>query len=418
MKGNKAMKKIVATLLLVGLCLSMLPLSAFAVEGVDIKADNLAQAEGVTTISFYSHEDTTDNWSIANINDGDSIETVGGLGNGKAGGYHSKYYQNEADAEDQFVGYNFGKKVTFNTVIITPVMASTFPVDFEIQVSNDGKAWTPVVTKTGYSITSTAGYLPQTFTFDPQTAQYMRLYVTKLGRDSAFFLLKLTEMEVYNLEETDAPVNIAAGKPVSSDSHHEDGPWSLDYFNDGDRVNLCTTKLDYGQFAGYHSNPNTPRDGGANAHAQITIDLGVGSKFNQVVIYPSHELRSVKLLNNAPDDANFPLGVFFPENYEIQVSDDGEHFTAVKTVTNTPKSDAKPVVLDFDTTTARYIRLYMYNITHYIKLTEFEVYNIEPTTDPGETESPTTGSALPALVCIAGIAITLCALVIKRRRYN
>ncbi len=409
------MKKITAALLLAGLCAALLPTSAFA-AGTNGDT-NLALGDGVEVLAYYSHEDPNDNWGLANINDGDPIETVGSLGNGKAGGYHSMYYSNEADQEPQYVGYNFGKKVTFNTVVVTPTTAGIFPVDFEIQVSNDGQNWTSVVTKTDYAITSTAGYVPQTFEFASQTAQYVRIYATKLNRDAYNYAMKLTEMEVYNLDKADRPVNIAAGKPVESDSHIDSGAWNLTYFNDGDRMNLSTTNLDYGQFAGYHNSLDTPAlDGGADAHIQVTIDLGAGSKFNEVVIYPSHEVYSVKTLNGQVENEAYPLGVYFPENYQIQVSDDGETWKTVKTVTNTPKSDINPVVLDFDSVTARYVRLYMEKLTHNIKLSEFEVYDTTSASDPVVPNPAETGSTLPALVCLGGTAIAAGICLIKRRR--
>ncbi len=428
------MRKITAFILAAGLCASLLPLSVSAAESTNLALD-------AEPICAYSHEDANWGWGLANLNNGNVIETFGALGHGSGAGYHSGYGTEQPDP--QYVGYNFGAKKTFNTMIVYPISANTFPVDFEIQVSNDGESWTTVLQESDYEIATSAGYCPQTFSFDTQEAQYVRLYATKLNNDGTNYAMKLTEVEVYNItvEEAERPANIAAGKPVDSDSHHEDGPWSLAYINDGDRVNLCTNNLDYGQFCGYHTSPSTPRDGGADAHAQFTIELGEGSKFDQVVIYPSHELYSVKMLNNAPDDPSNTNGVFFPSDFKIQVSNDGESWTDVVAKTGYTIDGINPAVFNFEQQTAKYIRFYMENLTAYVKLSEFEVYDTSsasgdveveppvseqpatpeqptnPTNPEQPAEPPKTGTMLPIFILLAGASVAGICLA-HRKRYN
>lgn len=395
------MKKLVTLFLLTGLCAALLPLSASAAEN----AANLAASDGVEVICDYSHEDNDWNWHASNLNDGDPIEAVLLNGTGSGGGYHSAYGASEAyggsNGENyQYVGYNFGAKKTFNTVVITPVAHNTFPVDFEIQVSDDGENWNAVVTKTGYAISEEEhAYCPQTFTFDTQNAQYVRLYATKLNSDGANYAMKLTEVEVYNVTDSASGAeNLAKGKPVESDSHHEDGPWSLVNINDGDRVNLNTSQFDYGQFAGYHSSPSTPQDGSEAAQAQFTIDLGAGTKFDTVVIFPSHEKFSCK----APVEGD---GIFFPENFKIQYSDDGETWTDALTKTGYVCDGTDAQTFTFDEVTGRYIRFQMVNMTGYAKLAEFEVYSTaeeelppvdEPVTPGGTPDTPDTPDEKPS----------------------
>ncbi len=417
------MKKLVTLLLLTGLCAAALPMSVSAAETA-----NLAAADGVEIICDYSHEDDGWNWHASNLNDGDPIEAVNMNGQGYGAGYHSAYGASEAYGGShgenyQYVGYNFGAKKTFNTVVITPVAKNTFPVDFEIQVSDNGESWKSVVTKTGYAISEEEyTFCPQTFTFDSQSAQYVRLYVTKLNNDGVNYALKLTEFEVFNVTETTtAPENLAKNKPVTSDSYHVDGPWNLAYINDGDRANLNTSQFDYGQFAGYHSSPSTPRDGSDAAQAQFTIDLGEGTKFDTVVIYPSHEKYSFK----APVDGD---GVYFPANFKIQYSADGESWTDALTKTDYVCSGVGAQTFTFDEVTARYIRFQMVNMTGYAKLTEFEVYStakeeqppvVNPPVDPG-TETPTAPSTgdftMVAIAAVTLLSLTVVGLTARKRK--
>ncbi len=393
-------------------------LASFA--GVFSFADEANLALGATPIyGGYSHVDDVWNWNIANINDGDPLEITHNPenGGGTASGYHSGFGGSMPDP--QWVGFDFGAKKTFNTMVVYPVNTYTHPVDFEIQVSNDGETWTTVLSKTDYSIPTYCtpnahGYLPQTFTFDSQNAQYVRLYATKFGHDGANYAMKLTEIEVFNITEQApaGPENLALRKPITSDSAHTDtssNTWGIENLNDGDRVNLCTHYLDYGQYVGYHTSPATPHDGSDAAKAHVTIELGEGTTFNKVVIIPSNELYSIKTLENRNDDPSNPQGLYFPENFRIQVSNDGETWTDVVVKTDY-QATVDPQVFEFDAVTGKYVRLQMEKLTHFVKLTEFEVYNVEsdtpapPAVDPVPTgDGMLIGSALLAVVSLAGV---------------
>ncbi|MHB8581567.1 MAG: discoidin domain-containing protein [Ignavibacteriaceae bacterium] len=83
---------------------------------------------------------------------------------------------------------NLGVKSEISKVILTPRVAAgapmCFPVNFKLQYSNDGSIWTDIYGQsyTNYSCTDTLG---QEFVFDSSiSAQYIRLYATKLSADS------------------------------------------------------------------------------------------------------------------------------------------------------------------------------------------------------------------------------------------
>lgn len=431
----KKFTKALAIILVAAMAAVMIPTGIFAAEPENI-------ALGATPFTdTYSHVDADWNWNISNINDGDIYEIGASPVQGQTGtrgGYHSGF--GTAMPDPQWVGLNFGEAKTFNTVVIHPVNYNTFPNDFEIQVSDDGENWTSVVTKTDYSIelksTNEAhSFVPQTFTFDSQNKQYVRIYATKLTHDGSNYAMKLTEFEVFNITETApaGPVNLALGKTVESDSHHEGSTWGIQNINDGDIYNMVSQHLDVGQFAGYHLGTQTPRDGGENANAQITIELGENTTFNQFVIYPSHELYSIKNALGRPDDPNNAVGIHFPKNFKIQCSDDGETWTDIvvkedytvdtSALVRTQGDEASviviPQVFDFEAVTAKYVRLQMNNLTDYIKLSEIEVYNIVDDADQTETGSDDTAEntktgdmaivfiAVAAVVSLAGTALVI-----------
>jgi hypothetical protein len=156
------MKKLIATLLLACLCVSLIPMSVSA----DAPENLAAGLSGDSILTAYSHEDGSWNWGKANLNDGDLLEIIVRPDNqrGDASGYHSAY--GGSMPAPQYAGYNFGEKKTFNTVVAYAQAKHAFPIDFEIQVSDNGTDWTAVLTKTDYvAVGGNTGFLPQTFTF-------------------------------------------------------------------------------------------------------------------------------------------------------------------------------------------------------------------------------------------------------------
>lgn len=389
------MKRIVSSILLAGLCISLLPMSAAAAA---VESDNLAIGAEVIYLSDGDndpHVSRENNWYVENINDGDRIETNKmDDGRGEGAGYHSHIYDGDDPEHVQWIGFNFGSPKTFNTLIATPTPGSTFPVDFQIQVSVDGRDWTAVLARTDYTVSENApAFCPQTFTFDTQTAQYIRLYVTKLGKDAnGNCNMKLTEIEIYNRDQPlTIPVNLAVNKPITVDGQFSNlasgGNWDCTLLNDGDRVNLDVTSDFYGQFGGYHS----PFDGvdfsSGTATAQFTVELGDNTVFNQVVIYPSHEYYAKSNIVDAnSDEYGDNTWIFFPENFKIQVSDDGESWTDAHEEIGYQCDGIGPQVFSFDEVSGKYVRFQMMNMTYNVKLTEFEVYRIVTNVDDDQNQ--------------------------------
>ncbi|MGN0107456.1 MAG: discoidin domain-containing protein, partial [Hominilimicola sp.] len=74
-----------------------------------------------------------------------------------------------------------------------------FPVDFKIQVSEDGLAWTDVVTETGYTLDKTEA---KSFEFEKKNVRYVRLDATKLSAtNDGDYRLMLTEFEVNEAQD-------------------------------------------------------------------------------------------------------------------------------------------------------------------------------------------------------------------------
>ena len=98
---------------------------------------------------------------------------------------------------------------------------------------------------------------------------------------------------------------------------------------------------------------------------------------NQMVIYPATLKYSIHY--DRVDE------FYFPTNFSIQTSDNGQTWDTVLRMTDYAVTEYKPIVFDFDRTQARYIRFYMEAIPGNIMISEIEAYDTETLVTPGET---------------------------------
>ena len=248
---------------------------------------------------------------------------------------------------------------------VGPVCGAFNPTDFSLLVSADGVTWIEVAKNTE---ALPRDYVP-VFRFDDTDARYVRICIRGLKGANSF--ADIGELAVYKddgsipdkiptaytEEDLTDGTNIALNKPVVDYSSTTDVPeWTChhSYITDGDYTKAWASEL--------------YRNERASSKEWITIDL--------LAVY---DVNCVKLV---PRDVWNGVNVF-PEDYEIQVSLDGETFTTVKSV----KGDNDPQtqddrILTFEATPARYVRLYATRLTasstvnggYAIEMSEMEVF--------------------------------------------
>ncbi|MDG0790246.1 discoidin domain-containing protein [Cohnella ginsengisoli] len=196
-----------------------------------------------------------------------------------------------------------------------------FPVNFTIQVSTNGSAWTTVVTRTGYALPGNAA---QSFTFAPQAVRYVKIEGTSLRQNP-------NDGNLYRMQFAEASLLAVAG--VSATSSVEDASWGISRLTDG---NLTSAAGSYG----WTSSNNV----GTNHTESVTLDLGMAQPITTVNLYP----RS--------DGTNAGYG--FPVDFTIQLSADGTNWTTVVTRTAYPKpSSGGAQSFVFTAQTARYVKI-------------------------------------------------------------
>ncbi len=259
-----------------------------------VSPTNLAPVTTVTASSSYE----TSGWSLNNVNDGRLTSTPSSMGwtsNTNLTSNHTEWLQ-----------MNVGSQQTISEVDLYPRSDGIntgygFPVNFTIQVSNDGSTWTTVVTKTSYALPTGV----QQFSFASQNAQYVRVTGTSLRpnpNDSNDYRMQFAEMKVN-------PTDLARAATVTTSSDYKAYGWSLNAVNDG-QLTSSTTSMGWTSSANLTSN-----------HTEwLQMNVGSQQTISEVDLYP----RS--------DGVNTGYG--FPINFTIQVSNDGSTWTTVVTKTS------------------------------------------------------------------------------------
>jgi alpha-L-rhamnosidase len=151
-------------------------------------------------------------------------------------GYHSTF-ASKADAA-KWVRIDLGEPRRIDAVRLWParpydwqrdVPGFLFPVRFRIDASDasDFKAFKTVVDRTAQDVPNPGTEGPR-FTFEPTTARYVRLYVTKLAhRDADQYAFALAQMEVF-----EGGKNVALHQGVTAADCVE-GTWSRSALTDG-----------------------------------------------------------------------------------------------------------------------------------------------------------------------------------------
>ena len=127
-------------------------------------------------------------WMAYKLTDGDTLSSTG---------YSSKASKTNTT---EYAGVDLGRPLEFNTVKLYPrkYTESSFPKDFEIQISEDKQQWETVYQTENYPTPSPVDAV-QTFDFKTVKARYVRIYATKLAclkTDNNNYYLQLMEMTV------------------------------------------------------------------------------------------------------------------------------------------------------------------------------------------------------------------------------
>ncbi len=274
-------------------------------------------------------------WFISNVTDGKRFTENG------VNGWSTE------SASDSFavtLKVDLGRVETINRVDLYPAGTSleygmTFPREFTLDVSEDGKQWTTVKTVQAMDPPS----LAQCYSFESTKARYVRVSITQMNGYNGKFSAALGEIEVYNDDgNTPAPSappsetldpyvdgeNIAKGKTVivsssTPDASYEQWGWASKFLVDEDLTKGWTSNIKiHDQEA---------------AEEWAAVSLGAPFYVEQIELYPTGT---------------------FAVDYQVQVSMDGKKWTTVADVTDDDGNDDAPRVYNLITPVkAAYIRM-------------------------------------------------------------
>ncbi|MEV7809300.1 discoidin domain-containing protein [Streptomyces flaveolus] len=229
-----------------------------------------------TDLALHAHAD-------ASSTDQDS----NGAANATDGNPNTRWSSDYED--DQWISVDLGSPESFDRVDLTWEQA--YAKSFVVQVSSNGSDWTDVK-----SVDNGAVPLPfnngnaslQVEDFDRQTARYVRL---NCGLRNTSWGNSLWSFGV--VDRSDPGTDLALHRTATASTEESDHPAS--HATDGD--------------------PNTRWSSAYEDHQWIRVDLGSSRTFDRVAVV---------------------WETAYPKSYTIQVSDDGDTWTDVKSVSNTP----------------------------------------------------------------------------------
>ncbi len=268
--------------------------------------------------------------------------------------------------KDGYVEVDLGRVLTINRVDLYPTgteytRGETFPTAFAIEISSDGRNWQTVVEKEGYTDARKA--IPS-FTFDDISARYVRFTVKDVPAGNSW---ELAEMEIYRDDgsipapENDRLYKIPGGEPAGTNVALEKSVTASSHVAGWEPITLTNGSWDSGWTSGL--NRHATKDG----TEWVLIDLSYTYLLDRVVLVP----RS--------GDG------YFPVQYRIEVSEDGENFTNVYEGTlDEQRSGQKPIECKLDENVkGRYVRITGYVLRDAVgfgdgflfSMMEVEIYN-------------------------------------------
>ncbi len=186
------------------------------------------------------------------------------------------------------------------------------------------------------------------------TMNGQKLSLTLAAGDAMFIALP-EGFDFYEAPEgqPDAKTNLAADAMITAPSSVGSDGWYISCLQDGQR-------LSEGKGNGWRT--ENRRD------SYIDIDLGRTLKFNRVDLYPAGSI--------------FDYGKSFPTELKISVSNDGEAWTEVKSLTGQEITSPKGMKVSIGEQEARYIRIDLLEVAkgaQYMAINEIEIYNDDGT---------------------------------------
>ncbi|GAA1597604.1 hypothetical protein GCM10009804_62560 [Kribbella hippodromi] len=289
--------------------------------GVNVAFDNVrinpevnpAEGTNVTTSSSYDQ----DGWSAQAAVDGQRTSDAASMG-----------WTSDVGTTAQF-DLDLGKVRSIGRVDLYPRTdgnntGAGFPIDYKVEVSTNGSAWTTVASRTGQPRPSGV----QTVPFATRDVRYVRVTGTKLSPDPA----GATRMQFAEVEV--AGGNLAAGRPVtaSTSSEYPNEGWLRSNLTDGSRQSRLWNSMGW-------TSESVP----AGSPQSVRVDLGGPSLVNRIDLY------------GRTDGASTGQG--FPIDYTVETSTDGTTWTPVTSVTGAPQPGAGRVTYTFADRTARYVQV-------------------------------------------------------------
>ncbi len=270
-------------------------------------------------------------------------------------------------SETAWIVFDLKEPKTCNRVDIYPkgegsFVGTCFPRALSVWLSDDGQTYRKVAAYRDIALSEWGS-----ITFDPETARYIRINIDEMSAILSKPHAEIGEIEVYMDQGNIPPMpsfdvkphepapngNLVLKTPFYVSSSYEEYGWTKNVINDG--------RTDYveGVHQGWTSAIGLQVP---TCYEWVLFPLGTPTAVSKMVIYPT---------------------TTFVEDYRVEVSSDGVHWTTVASVTGDHFKEEGARTLTFDSVDAAFIRLVitkmgvkssMAAVGYKVSIAEIEVY--------------------------------------------
>jgi hypothetical protein len=267
----------------------------------------------------------------------------------------SEFYSsiNTSPARDknhvEWISIKLNNKQDINEIDIFPVATEIhegFPIDFKIQVSDDGSIWKDIVDIKDHPLPTSAN--PVVIYFEPVQAAYVRLYAEKLRpinnswtNYKDVFLLRLAEIEVYMRSPQIKSAILKSKIGISGEENKLDVSIQTVQFPDGTKIKAELIKANGSALPETITSEGSVTNNISKMSMNIPATASVGDyKVKVYVIINEKEISALSDIYTISDKSN---RIFYVSSFAGNDTNDGlSEATAIKTLTRASELELRP----------------------------------------------------------------------------
>ncbi len=249
----------------------------------------------------------------------------------------------------EWISIKLNKNQNINELCIYPVATEIhegFPIDFKIQVSDDGLTWKDIVDIKDHPLPTSAN--PVVFYFEPVQATYVRLYAEKLRPINNswtdykdVFLLRLAEIEVYMRSPQIKSAILGSKIGISGEENKLEVAIQTVQFPDGTKIKAELIKADGNTLPETIISEGSVTNNTSKLSMKIPATTGIGDY--KVKVYVTINEKEISVLSDIYNISDKSSRIFYVSNSTGEDINNGlSEETAIKTLKRVSELELRP----------------------------------------------------------------------------